>query len=63
MDKIDALIVFEQHIRTAEKHYIKEKENEDKRLRRHERKVREAFNGFLEASFIICMRKFQQKSF
>uniref|UniRef100_A0A914BYC1 Uncharacterized protein n=1 Tax=Acrobeloides nanus TaxID=290746 RepID=A0A914BYC1_9BILA len=48
MDKIDALIVFEQHIRTAEKHYIKEKENEDKRLRRHERKVREAFNGFLE---------------
>lgn len=53
MDKIDALIVFEQHIRNAEKHYIKEKEDEEKRTRRHERKVREAFNGFLEVSFFL----------
>lgn len=47
MDKEDALIVFEEHIRTAEKHYLKEKDLEEKRRRRQERKIREAFQAFL----------------
>lgn len=47
MDKEDALIVFEDHIRTAEREYFKEKELEERRRRRHERKIREAFQAYL----------------
>ncbi|VDM50535.1 unnamed protein product [Toxocara canis] len=47
MDKEDALIVFEDHIRTAEKHYMKEKEMEERRRKRQERKIREAFQEYL----------------
>uniref|UniRef100_A0A0R3RQI5 WW domain-containing protein n=1 Tax=Elaeophora elaphi TaxID=1147741 RepID=A0A0R3RQI5_9BILA len=47
MDKEDALIVFEEHIRTAEKHYLKEKDMEERRRRRQERKIREAFQTYL----------------
>ncbi|VDM10632.1 unnamed protein product, partial [Wuchereria bancrofti] len=47
MDKEDALIVFEEHIRTAEKHYLKEKDMEERRRRRQERKIREAFQAYL----------------
>ncbi|VDN01610.1 unnamed protein product [Thelazia callipaeda] len=47
MDKEDALIVFEEHIRTAEKHYLKEKDMEERRRRRQERKIREAFQIYL----------------
>ncbi|MCP9259248.1 hypothetical protein DINM_002208 [Dirofilaria immitis] len=47
MDKEDALIVFEEHIRTAEKHYLREKDMEERRRRRQERKIREAFQVYL----------------
>uniref|UniRef100_A0A915BGX2 FF domain-containing protein n=2 Tax=Parascaris univalens TaxID=6257 RepID=A0A915BGX2_PARUN len=47
MDKEDALIVFEDHIRTAEKHYMKEREMEERRRKRQERKIREAFQDYL----------------
>jgi pre-mRNA-processing factor 40 len=47
MDKEDALIVFEEHIRTLEKEDIKERELELKRLRRQQRKNRESFQSFL----------------
>lgn len=48
MDKEDALVVFQQHIRAAEKHYANEKQLETKRIRRRERKVREAFMAYLQ---------------
>jgi pre-mRNA-processing factor 40 len=48
MDKEDALVVFQQHIRAAEKHYTKEKQLDTKRIRRQERKVREAFMATLQ---------------
>lgn len=47
MDKENALIVFQDHIRTAEQLYVKEKQLEAKRIRRQERKVREGFMQFL----------------
>ncbi|PAV65187.1 hypothetical protein WR25_14516 [Diploscapter pachys] len=47
MDKEDALIVFEEHIKQLEKDHEEEKENEDNRIKRQERKVREAFQQFL----------------
>lgn len=59
MDKEDALIVFEEHIRTLEKEDIKEKEQEQKRLRRQQRKNREAFQSFLNElhkKFVIYFR-------
>lgn len=60
MDKEDALIVFEEHIRTAEKHYLKEKDMEERRRRRQERKIREAFQAYLmelhkRGWFIFCI--------
>ncbi|CAJ0939127.1 unnamed protein product, partial [Mesorhabditis belari] len=48
MDKEDALIVFEDFIRNAEKVHDSQKEVEERRLKRQERKVREAFQQFLE---------------
>ncbi|KAK0416994.1 hypothetical protein QR680_012787 [Steinernema hermaphroditum] len=48
MDKEDALIVFEEHIRNAEKVTEKEKEDEEKSKRRRERKVREGFLDLLK---------------
>ncbi|TKR77822.1 hypothetical protein L596_018729 [Steinernema carpocapsae] len=48
MDKEDALIVFEEHIRTAERAYEKEKEDEERSQKRRERKVREAFIDLLK---------------
>ncbi|CAI4228888.1 unnamed protein product [Auanema sp. JU1783] len=48
MDKEDALIVFEEHIRTAEKEHENEKSIEDRRIKRQERKVRENFQTFLQ---------------
>jgi pre-mRNA-processing factor 40 len=47
MDKEDALIVFEEHVRELERENLKEKDLAEKRQRRHERKVREAFTQFL----------------
>lgn len=47
MDKEDALIVFEEFIRNAEKEFEEERKNEEKRFKRQERKVREAFQMFL----------------
>lgn len=47
MDKENALIVFQDHIRAAEQLYVKEKHLEAKRIRRQERKVREGFVQFL----------------
>lgn len=48
MDKEDALIVFEDHIRELEKEEETEKEKEKKRLRRQQRKSRDAFNELLD---------------
>lgn len=43
MDKDDALIVFEEHIRQLEQEEEEEKEREKKRIQRQQRKNREAF--------------------
>lgn len=43
MDKEDALIVFEDHIRELEKEEEEEKEKEKKRKKRQQRKNRDAF--------------------
>ncbi|VDM62408.1 unnamed protein product [Angiostrongylus costaricensis] len=48
MDKEDALIVFEEHIRQAEKEHAEIKEAEERRVKRQERKVREDFQKFLQ---------------
>ncbi|ETN74819.1 FF domain protein, partial [Necator americanus] len=48
MDKEDALIVFEEHIRQAEKEHAEIKEAEERRIKRQERKVREDFQRFLQ---------------
>nr|CAD2136022.1 unnamed protein product [Meloidogyne enterolobii] len=51
MDKEDALIVFQNHIKSAEGHYLKEKQNEALRIKRSERKTREQFIQFLSELF------------
>jgi len=43
MDKEDALIVFEKHIKDLEREEEEEREQEKKRKRRMERKNRDAF--------------------
>ncbi|XP_029450374.1 pre-mRNA-processing factor 40 homolog B-like isoform X2 [Rhinatrema bivittatum] len=48
MDKEDALICFEEHIRVLEKEEEEEKEKTRVRERRQERKNREAFQAFLD---------------
>lgn len=48
MDKEDALIVFEGHIRELEKEYQEEKEREKKRLKRQFRKNRDQFLALLD---------------
>ncbi|CAH1185423.1 unnamed protein product [Phyllotreta striolata] len=48
MDKEDALIVFEEHIRELEKEYIEEKEREKRRLKRQCRKNRDQFLALLD---------------
>lgn len=49
MDKEDALIVFEEHIRTHEREEEEEKEREKKRLKRLQRKNRDSFLALLDA--------------
>lgn len=49
MDKEDALIVFEEHIRGLEREEEEEKEREKKRRRRLERKNRDAFLALLDS--------------
>ncbi|RVE52650.1 hypothetical protein evm_002769 [Chilo suppressalis] len=48
MDKEDALIVFEQHIRNLEAEYLQEKEQLKKRNKRQQRKNRDNFLALLE---------------
>ena len=48
MDKEDALICFEQHIRELEQENADEREREHRRVKRGQRKAREAFCVFLE---------------
>ncbi|XP_056643050.1 pre-mRNA-processing factor 40 homolog A isoform X1 [Diorhabda sublineata] len=48
MDKEDALIVFEEHIRVLEKEYLEEKEREKRRLKRQCRKNRDQFLALLD---------------
>lgn len=48
MDKEDALIVFEEHIRELEKEEEEDKEREKKRLKRQQRKNRDAFVTLLD---------------
>ncbi|XP_030383497.1 pre-mRNA-processing factor 40 homolog A isoform X2 [Scaptodrosophila lebanonensis] len=49
MDKEDALIVFEEHIRTLEKEEEEEREREKKRLKRQQRKNRDSFLALLDS--------------
>ncbi|XP_055640317.1 pre-mRNA-processing factor 40 homolog A [Toxorhynchites rutilus septentrionalis] len=49
MDKEDALIVFEEHIRTLEREEDEEKEREKKRLKRQQRKNRDQFLALLDS--------------
>ncbi|XP_039957250.1 pre-mRNA-processing factor 40 homolog A [Bactrocera neohumeralis] len=49
MDKEDALIVFEDHIRSLEKEEEEEREREKKRLKRQQRKNRDSFLSLLDA--------------
>uniref|UniRef100_A0A0L8I8J1 Pre-mRNA-processing factor 40 homolog B n=1 Tax=Octopus bimaculoides TaxID=37653 RepID=A0A0L8I8J1_OCTBM len=48
MDKEDALICFEDHIRMLEQEYDDEKERERRRVRRQQRKNRESFQVLLD---------------
>lgn len=48
MDKEDALIVFEEHIRTLEREELEEKEREKKRQKRLHRKNRDQFLSLLD---------------
>lgn len=48
MDKEDALIVFEEHIRVLEKEQQEEKEREKRRMKRQARKNRDAFLALLD---------------
>ncbi|XP_013178528.1 PREDICTED: pre-mRNA-processing factor 40 homolog A isoform X2 [Papilio xuthus] len=48
MDKEDALIVFEQHIRNLEAEYLQEKEQIKKRTKRQQRKNRDNFLALLD---------------
>jgi hypothetical protein len=50
MDKEDALIAFEEHIRMLEQEYDDEKERERRRTKRQQRKNRE---GFLVSFFFF----------
>lgn len=49
MDKEDALICFEDHIRMLEQEYDDEKERDRRRLRRKQRKNRDAFIVWIAA--------------
>ncbi|KQS70027.1 pre-mRNA-processing factor 40 homolog A isoform X2 [Drosophila erecta] len=49
MDKEDALIVFEEHIRTLEKEEDEEREREKKRMKRQQRKNRDSFLVLLDS--------------
>lgn len=49
MDKEDALIVFEEHIRALEVEEVEEKENEKRRQKRLQRKNRDNFLALLDA--------------
>lgn len=49
MDKEDALIVFEEHIRTLESEENEERENEKRRQKRLQRKNRENFQALLDS--------------
>ncbi|CAK1601095.1 unnamed protein product [Parnassius mnemosyne] len=49
MDKEDALIVFEQHIRNLEAEYLQEKEQIKKRNKRQQRKNRDNFLALLDS--------------
>ncbi|XP_055918843.1 pre-mRNA-processing factor 40 homolog A [Eupeodes corollae] len=49
MDKEDALIVFEEHIRSLEKEEEEEKEREKKRIKRQQRKNRDSFLTLLDS--------------
>ncbi|XP_055543926.1 pre-mRNA-processing factor 40 homolog A [Wyeomyia smithii] len=48
MDKEDALIVFEEHIRTLEREEDEDKEREKKRVKRQQRKNRDQFLALLD---------------
>ncbi|CAH1991886.1 unnamed protein product [Acanthoscelides obtectus] len=48
MDKEDALIVFEEHIRVLEKEYTEEREREKRRIKRQCRKNRDQFLALLD---------------
>ncbi|XP_050314520.1 pre-mRNA-processing factor 40 homolog A isoform X1 [Anthonomus grandis grandis] len=48
MDKEDALIVFEEHIRLLEKEYLEDKEREKRRQKRQARKNRDQFLSLLD---------------
>lgn len=49
MDKEDALVVFEQHIRDMEREEVEEKERERRRTKRQQRKNRDQFLALLDS--------------
>ena len=53
MDKEDALIAFEEHIRMLEQEYDDEKERERRRTKRQQRKNREGF--LVSVFFLPCL--------
>lgn len=54
MDKEDALIVFEDHIRELEKEEEEEKEREKKRIKRQQRKNRDNFGVRHILNYFLC---------
>lgn len=58
MDKEDALIVFEDHIRELEKEEEEDKEREKRRRKRQERKNRDNFSVSLLLQYIIYFLNF-----
>lgn len=55
MDKEDALICFEEHIRALEKDEVEEKEKSRVREKRQQRKNRESFQVHLIKIFVKCL--------
>ena len=47
MDREDALIVFQEHIRACEEEYERDREAAEARRRRQERKNRESFSALM----------------
>jgi len=54
MDKEDALVCFEEHIRMLEQEYDDDKERERRGIRRQQRKNRDAFIVSISVILLFC---------